>query len=389
MDARRSSERTAAPPVDLPALVLVHGLSALVAAATVADVAEAVLPLLVAVPGVRAGAVVTRDGADVVVQGSAGYECGTMSRAQRLPLGAGLPVTEAVRTARTVVMGAGPSWVAAPFRRRRSGALLLSLDGAPPQELAPLEALALAVGDALQRVHDAARAGAPRTGAPALCDLDPDLDPALDVAARSLPADGAASGDVLVAVPDGRDGTWLVAADVCGSGPGAAAVARSVATAVRALAPHGSGPAALLADLERSLRPVVGPESFVTVLAVHLVGDGATLASAGHPPPLLLGPTGAQALAVPVGPPLALATGRDDVPQEVAAALPPGALLLLHTDGLVDRTGARSTDPLSLVPAFVGQDPSEVVADVLAAAERIGPAADDAAVLVARVPLRH
>jgi serine/threonine protein phosphatase PrpC len=67
-------------------------------------------------------------------------------------------------------------------------------------------------------------------------------------------------------------------------------------------------------------------------------------------------------------------------------ALPPGALLLLHTDGLVDRAGAHGTDPLDLLPSAPPADPAALLAEVLAAADRAGPAGDDAAVMVVRLP---
>ena len=381
------------PAVVVPDVVLLEGIMAVAAAGTRLGVAEAALPLLLELPGVRAAAVVARAGSDLVVQGCAGYDCASMGPGERLPLDAGLPVTEAVRTDRTVVRGTGPSWVAAPFRRRGAGGLLLSLTGAPPEDVAPVEVLARAVGDALLRVQDTelaladlARLTASTASGP---QVDPALDPALAVVARSLPLDGVAGGDVLLALPDARGGSWLVAADVCGSGPTAAVVARSVATAVRALAPYCAGPAALLAELERSLRPDVAPGSFVTALVVHLGRHGTAVSSAGHPPPLLLRSSGAEVLAISSGPPLALETHSGEPREQVPVELPAGGLLLLHTDGLVDRQGARGADPLALLPAGAPDDATTVVEAVLAAAERAGAAADDAAVMVARVPVRH
>jgi serine/threonine protein phosphatase PrpC len=64
--------------------------------------------------------------------------------------------------------------------------------------------------------------------------------------------------------------------------------------------------------------------------------------------------------------------------------LPPAALLLLHTDGLVDREGARDTEPLTLLRDVALADPATVADRVLAAAQRTGPATDDVAVMVVR-----
>ena len=76
------------PPdaVTMPAALLVDALAALVGAGTSSGVASACLPLLLDQPGVRACALVVRDGAHVVVLGSAGYDCGSMDAGVVLPL---------------------------------------------------------------------------------------------------------------------------------------------------------------------------------------------------------------------------------------------------------------------------------------------------------------
>jgi len=385
VDVPAPVERATAPSVVVPPRVLLDGLTALAGAPGRIEIGEAVLPVLLDLPGVRAVAIAERAGHDVVVQASAGYECGAMGPGVRLPLTAGLPLTEAVRTHRPVARGSGPSWFAAPFRRRGAGALLLSLHDAPPEDPAPVVALAHAVGLALERVRRTEVALADLAVLSAGAAPAVEHDAALDVVVRSQPLEGSVGGDVLLAVPDGRAGSWLVVADVCGSGLAAALVGRSVATAARALAPYSRGPAQLLSDLERSLRPVVVPGSFVTALVVHLGADRTTVASAGHPPPLVLTPSGAVALDLPTGLPLALETGRDEAYEAVPVVLPPDALLLLHTDGLSDRDGARDTDPLALVRDVPCADPATVADGVLAAAERAGPATDDVALMVVRV----
>ena len=142
-----------------PALV-VDVLARLAGADSTADIAAASLPPLLDLPGVRAACLVVRDGDDAVVVGSAGYDCGTMAPGARLPLDAGLPVTEAVRTGRRVVQGGGPSWIAVPYGRARRGALLLSLTVAPPadeESLRRLERVGRAVGDALHRAAEQER----------------------------------------------------------------------------------------------------------------------------------------------------------------------------------------------------------------------------------------
>lgn len=62
-------------------------------------------------------------------------------------------------------------------------------------------------------------------------------------------------------------------------------------------------------------------------------------------------------------------------------------MLLLHTDGLTDRStplGTRGVDPVDLVPGGWAGD-LEVLADlVLAGAQEVGPAGDDTALLLVR-----
>lgn len=68
----------------------------------------------------------------------------------------------------------------------------------------------------------------------------------------------------------------------------------------------------------------------------------------------------------------------------MTVGLPPGGLLLLHTDGLGDRGGARGTESLALLREVPLAGPATVVDRVLAAVEHAGPAVDDVGVMVVR-----
>lgn len=376
--------------VDAPLVVDV--LARLAGADTSTAVAAAGLPPLLDLPGVRGVAVVARDRSRVVVLGSAGYECGPMSPGGVFPLDAGLPVTEAVRTGRTVVQGRGPSWVAVPFSRERSGhgALLLSLEIAPPQtqdELVALGRLARAIGDGLERAAAQEQAQAELALVTAGLVAVPDPVPGWEVAVRSLPYGAPVGGDVVLCLPDDRGGAWLLAADACGSGLAAAVVGRTVQATFTALAGLAAGPAELLAAADRALRSTVPPGGFVTALAVHVRDGQLSVATAGHPPPLLVARHEAEPLLVEPGPPLALETGTTGPRPVLSRELPCDAALLLHTDGLIDRRGGdrpRTADPLHLV-RWLTCDDLEAFADaVLRGAEQIGAAGDDVSLLVAR-----
>jgi hypothetical protein len=382
---------TAPPSVPQPArlddALLVDVLARLAAAGTPAAVAAAGLPLLLQVTGVRAAAVVLRDRSRVVVVGSAGYDCGTMAPGAVLPLDAGLPVTEAVRTGRPVARGSGPGWIAVPFGGR-AGALLLSLVSAPPSssdELARLDRMARGLGDALVRAveqeHEVSALAVVR-GSLAAGPVDG------EVASRVLPHHGSVGGDVTICLPDDQGGRWLVVADVCGAGLPAAVVARTVQAAFTALAPVAGSAPALLSGVDRAVRRAAGTGLFVTALVAHQQGRRLHLASAGHPPPLLLHPDGRHVLAVPAGLPLALESDDAGPWPQVELDVPDGAVLLLHTDGLVDRRGRhgpRSADPLALVGDQALDDLEALADGVLAAAAEVGDAGDDVTLLLAHL----
>ena len=361
--------------------LVVTVLAALAAAGGPLAVAEAPLPALLELDGVRAAAVLVRDAGEAVVVASNGYGCGVMAPGAALPMDAGLPATEALRRRAPVVQGTGPSWVALPFDP--AGALLLSLDAAPPAdpaELWRLQRIARSLGDALRRSagsEPGVAAGPQPVEIPAQVDL----------AVRCLPYDGGTGGDVALALPDGRGGQWLVVADVCGYGAAAGAVASAVSATFAALAPLVEGPAALLTGCDRVTRALVGSDRFVTAAALHVRHGRVTVACAGHPPPLLLTPSGARVLESEPSPPLGLDFGPAPVPVELVEELPEDAVLLLHTDGLVDRRGSDRPVQVDVRDLVRGRDLSDLDAftdSVLRAAGTAGAAGDDVTLLVAR-----
>ncbi|MCA1221434.1 SpoIIE family protein phosphatase [Streptomyces sp. 8L] len=113
-----------------------------------------------------------------------------------------------------------------------------------------------------------------------------------------------------------------------------------------------------------------------------------TWANAGHPPPLLVHPdTGVHLLeehGVLLFPGLAEA-----VRTAYRRPLPPGSLLLLYTDGLVERPGTDISEAIDAVGRFLGDHAGlplrellQTLADTIASPD----ASDDIAVLALRVP---
>ncbi|WP_405434197.1 SpoIIE family protein phosphatase [Micromonospora sp. NBC_00617] len=226
----------------------------------------------------------------------------------------------------------------------------------------------------------------------------PDL-PRLRIAARYDPGvDGnAAGGDFYDAflLPTGTLG--VVLGDVAGHDVQAAARMGQVRAALRALALADPAPDAVLAGLDRlvtSLGVEAGThELFVTVAfgVIDAERRELTLASAGHPAPLIRrcaadGRSHAEYVDLPAGPPLGLG-GR---PSTVTVAFPPGDTLLLFSDGVVERRRQSLTAGLDALGDAVAKagtsDPRALCAVATAAVS--GGTEDDVAVLAVEHALK-
>ncbi|MET9379109.1 SpoIIE family protein phosphatase [Streptomyces sp. NPDC002992] len=211
----------------------------------------------------------------------------------------------------------------------------------------------------------------------------------LELTGRYLPAsDHDVGGDWydVIALPEGRTG--LVIGDVMGHGIHAAAVMGQLRTAVRTLARHGVPPDRLLRSLDAVVADLGEDEMATCVYAVHdPATGGVVIARAGHPPPAVATADGAITfLEGPPGTPLG--TGGQDFRTE-ELRLPPGSLLVLYTDGLIearDRDLDEGMDQLAQALLHLERPLSQVCDHIL---DRLLPHAppDDVAVLLARTPL--
>ncbi|WP_049579741.1 SpoIIE family protein phosphatase [Streptomyces sp. SBT349] len=210
----------------------------------------------------------------------------------------------------------------------------------PPNDRALLTSLSGLVAQALDRAlfYDAQHQLVRRLQAGLLPAALPSI-PGLDVAARYLPATRGVEigGDFYDLIS--LDGTSCAAAigDVQGHNVTAAALMGQVRTAVHATA--GAAPGEVLARSNRLVGDL-DPGLFTSCLYAHVyLGEHrACLATAGHLPPLLRRADGSVSIVrVPPGP--LLGVERDAEYPTAQVALPPGAVLLLYTDGLVERPG--------------------------------------------------
>lgn len=193
--------------------------------------------------------------------------------------------------------------------------------------------------------------------------------PGLRAVVRYLPASRASrvGGDwyITAEVPDH---TVLVAiGDVAGHGLEAAAGMARLRGALAGLAITGASPDRLVGWLNVLVRHVA-PEHTASVIAGYFDPGTRLLtwAQAGHPPPVLV--RGGRAC--PVEPPdgILLGAGQDSY-QLATLQLQPGDMMLLYSDGLIERRD-RSIDAglATLVRAARGTgDPEQLIAAALGA----------------------
>lgn len=207
------------------------------------------------------------------------------------------------------------------------------------EERSLLTATAGLVGQALMRAHayDAEHELATMLQRSLLPRRLPAL-PGAEAVARYLPAMTGleVGGDWYDVIPLSSGRVALVIGDVQGHSAAAATIMGQMRTAIRAYAVEGHPPDIVVSHANRLL---VGMETdlFATCCYVELdleEGD-AWIVRAGHLPPVLRAPDGkAEEIAAEGGPPLGV-LAETDFPI-TAAALAPGSVLALMTDGLVE-----------------------------------------------------
>jgi serine phosphatase RsbU (regulator of sigma subunit)/anti-sigma regulatory factor (Ser/Thr protein kinase) len=166
----------------------------------------------------------------------------------------------------------------------------------------------------------------------------PDL-PGLDLGSYYRP--GGLNSDVggdwydVIDLANGR--TAVVLGDVMGKGAPAAIVMSEIRAALRAYAVLDASPSSVLTRLDAYVASRSGTEQIVTVAYGVISRDRrtVTLALAGHPPPVVLSDDGATAV-LAEGTGSALGVGAGPWP-ETTVGIGPGSLLVLYSDGLVEK----------------------------------------------------
>ncbi len=210
------------------------------------------------------------------------------------------------------------------------------------------------------------------------------------LAARYLP--GTAELDVggdwfdAISLAGGRLG--LVVGDVVGKGVQAASTMSQLRNALRAFSLDRMKPSSTIARLNLLAEEVVDT-AFATVVYVVVdpVAGVCRITAAGHPPPLVAYPDGRVAF-VEGGRGLPLGAGPDTKYGQAVVELPVGTVLLLYSDGLIERRGRPIDDGLDELRRTVIDGPREPEALVEHVLDRMvgeGERGDDIALLAVRL----
>ncbi|MFE9773238.1 SpoIIE family protein phosphatase [Streptomyces sp. NPDC005931] len=382
--------------------------SVLTEAVTVEDVCRAVADQLLPAFGARELALyMVRDGR-MHLMWESGYPEGFLSPFEGVPLDTQLPGVHALTT-RFPLFFESPEALSSAYpgialdRMNAWSFLPLIASGHPvgscilgwedrhrfsPDERSALIALSGLAAQALERarLYDAESAVARGLQEGLLPHRLPAIE-GLVTTGRYLPGTQgmAIGGDWYDVIRTGR-GVALVIGDVEGHSVGAAAVMGQLRSAVHAFAASGRPPQEVITHTNRLLAEL-DADAFATCCYIELdPGTGRALAvRAGHPPPLLRRPDGrVETLDLAGGMMLGV---QPDAPYPVTAfTLPPGSVLVLYTDGLVEQPGSDIETGIDAVRGCLADcvtDSVEELADQLVRTARRTPdRPDDVALLL-------
>jgi anti-sigma regulatory factor (Ser/Thr protein kinase) len=211
------------------------------------------------------------------------------------------------------------------------------------------------------------------------------------IATRYIPAvaEVEVGGDWYDVIPLAAGRVGLAMGDVVSRGVRAAGVMGQLRNALRAYALDGHPPARVLERLHGMLRTLERREmATLAYMVLDPIALSFTLASAGHPPPLVLAPEGGVCLIEEGrGPPLGAVA--DSVYRETSGVVAPGSTLLLYTDGLVERRDMWLDEGMerlvSECSAASGAAPDALLERLLGALVPSGGSHDDVAALAVQL----
>ncbi|URN18857.1 SpoIIE family protein phosphatase [Streptomyces sudanensis] len=364
---------------------LLHLAAALTETVGVQDVVDLVAEQIMPAFGAQGLVLSTAESGRLRITGSRGYPRRALEQLDGLPLDTSFtPAGQALSTGVPSFFGdpgemariypeaprvsGKQAWAFLPMiaSGRPVGVCVLTYDrphAFPAEERAVLTSLAGLIAQALDRarLYDAKHQLAHGLQEALLPHTLPTA-PGLRVAARYLPATRGMDigGDFYDLLRVDAATVAAVIGDVQGHNVAAAALMGQVRTAVHTHATAGAAPEEVLARTNRLLLDL-DPGLFTTCLyaRIDLERGRVRAVSAGHPPPLLRCPDGrARRLEVPPGP--ALGIDPDAAYPVTELDLPPGSVLVLYTDGLVETAGADIEEAIdALAGHLAGWDARE------------------------------
>ncbi|AQT80038.1 hypothetical protein B1R94_13345 [Mycolicibacterium litorale] len=195
-------------------------------------------------------------------------------------------------------------------------------------------------------------------------------------------------GDWYDLVPLDGDCIGIVVGDCVGRGLPAAAAMGQLRSAAQALLLRTGDPAETLDSLDRFARRV--PAAVGTTVFCAVIDQAASTirySSAGHPPPIVVGP-GTVRTRLERAPGLPLAVADRQPRPEAVAGLAAGATLLLYTDGLIERRHESLTAGIERAAAVLATcaeiHPEEVADQLMTTLAPPTGYDDDVAVLLYR-----
>lgn len=212
--------------------------------------------------------------------------------------------------------------------------------------------------------------------------------PGMGVSARYVPAASEAEvgGDWFDVIPMPGGQVGLVMGDVAGKGLSAASTVGSLRSALRAYALEGHAPAVVLEQLNRLVWAELEESQMTTLIYVVFdpIEGRLRWVNAGHLPPLRTGPDGAAAKFLEGARSVPLGVMPFPAFEEETAELAEGSIVLLYTDGLVERPGRVIDTGLDALARTVDDAPdgTDALCDhLLRELSPPGGAADDVALL--------
>jgi hypothetical protein len=263
-----------------------------------------------------------------------------------------------------------------------------------------LRQVAIQAGRAIDRVHrQSQQAQLAEALQRSLLTDPPEIEDAA-IVARYVPATEAArvGGDWYDAFLQ-RDGAAVVViGDVVGHDTAAAAAMGQLRGLLRGIAHYsGAGPAEVLHGLDGAIADM-HTDTFATAAVARFEradGDGRwgrlRWANAGHPPPMVLGPDGEVSVLGGVIGDLMLGVDPAAERAEPVTAVAPGAIVLLYSDGLIERRGSTIDEGVARLTQHLRElagCPLEELCDALLRRMLLGTPQDDVALVAVRLDAR-